>query len=197
MHTYTNKFNTLSEPVTHMIWKAIITDKTSAQNTIDHFQYPKKELVKDFSTTFVNLTDAVFYSLADDPYLETDHPYLGVVNISININNPTTIDPNKMIMISITSEPLFNGYIFNINNLKYRSRYVFVKANNPTFSFSYMHPGDYYLNTIYDSNSDSFFSSGDYMNSSLDKAFTLTEKGEENVSINIDFLIPWIIWKIK
>ena len=190
MHTYTNKFNTLSEPVTHMVWKAIIKDRTSAQNAIDKFNYPKKELVKDFSTTFVDLTDAVFYSLANDPYPEEDHPYLGITNVSINITNPSTIDPNKMIMISITSEPLFNGFVFNINNLKFRSRYVFVKASNPSFSFNYMHPGDYYINTIYDSNGDYLFSSGDYMNSSLDKAIILTEKGVEDVSINIDFLIP-------
>lgn len=190
MHTFTNKFNTLSTPVTHMKWNAVIKDRTSAQEAIDFFNFPQKVITKDFTTTFDGLTEAVFYSTAQDPYPEYDQPYLGVANLTVNITSPATIDPSKRILIAITTKPLFDGLAFNTTNLKFRSRYVFVQANNPTFSFNYMHPGKYYVNAIYDTNGDNNFSSGDFMNSSFDMPFTLTEKGAKDVSVTINFEIP-------
>lgn len=191
IHVYTNQFNTLSEPVTHMIWKARLRDATSAQNSISLFNYPQKELTKDFSTTFDGLSDAVFYSVASDPYPEQDQPYLGNSNIGITITNPTTIDPSKKVLIIITTQPLFSGLTFIPANLDFRSRYVFVEANSSTgYNFNYMHPGDYYINAVYDSNGDFNFSSGDYMNSSFDVPFTLTENGVVNANVEINFQIP-------
>ncbi len=190
MHTYTNKFKTLNEPVTHMVWSATLKDKSITQESKNHFNFPKKEMTKDFSTTFDGLDDAVFYSLAEDPYPQSQQAYLGVTNVSVDITNPANIGSNKKIMLSITAKPLFNGFVFNTTNLKFRSRYVFVDANNPTFSFDYMHPGKYYLNAIYDENGDNYFSSGDYMNSSFDIPFTLEAKGTKDINVTIDFLIP-------
>lgn len=191
MHVYTNQYNTLSDPVTHMLWTASSRDTTSAQNAISTFAYPQKQLTKDFTTTFDGLSEAVFYSANDDPYPETDQPYLGTSNVNIIITNPVTIDPLKKVLIIITTQPLLPGNMFDIANLKYRSRYVFVGAATPTgYNFNYMHPGDYYINAIYDSNGDYNFSSGDYMNSSFDVPFTLTDSGSPNVSVTINFLIP-------
>jgi len=190
MHTYTNKFNTLTSPVTHMKWTAKIKDRTSAIPAINHFNFPKEETTIDFSTTFDGITEAVFYSTAEDPYPENEQPYLGIVNIHVDITNPSTIDNSKKIMLSITSKPLFNNYVFNTTSLNFRSRYVFVSASDPNFKFNYMHPGTYYLNAIYDINGNYLLSTGDYMNGSFDKEFILTDKAEIDVNIEIDFLIP-------
>ncbi|MBK6950923.1 MAG: hypothetical protein IPH24_02445 [Crocinitomicaceae bacterium] len=95
MHVHTNVYNTLSTPTTHMIWKAVLKDTTSAQNAIDHFDYPQKVVVKNFSTTFDGLSEAVFYSASVDPYPEQDQPYLGISNVTVNITNPPVIDPAK------------------------------------------------------------------------------------------------------
>ena len=191
MHTFTNIFNTLPEPVTHMRWTAKLKDATSAQNAISLFNFPKKEITRDFSTTFDGLSDAVFYSTASDPYSEHEQPYLGVSNVNISITNPATIDTSKKILIIITTQPLFNGFTFVTSNLDYRSRYVFVGADNLIgYNFNYMHPGDYYVNAIYDSNGDFNFSNGDYINSSFDIPFTLTDKGTSNVNVDINFQIP-------
>ncbi|MBL4625303.1 MAG: hypothetical protein JKY42_09225 [Flavobacteriales bacterium] len=187
MHTYTNQYNTLLEPVTHMTWNADKRDATSAQDAITLFDFPQVELTKDFSSTFDNVSEAVFYAVADDPYLETEQPYLGNSIIDIDITNPSTIDTSKKVLIIITTQPIFTG----VSNLNYRSRYVFVSAATPTgFNFNYMHPGSYYLNAIYDNDGDYSFSSGDYMNSSFDVPFTLTEKGTSTTSVTIDFMIP-------
>jgi hypothetical protein len=191
MHVHTNVYNTLSEPVTHMIWKAELKDETSAQNAIDLFGFPQKNLVRDFSTTFDGLTEAVFYSAAADPYPEQEQPYLGNSNVTVNITNPPVIDPAKKVLIIVSTQPLFSGITFLPGNLIYRSRYVFVGADTPTgYNFNYMHPGSYYVNAIYDSNGDYNFSSGDYMNSAFDVPFTLTAGGTSNPSVTINFMIP-------
>lgn len=191
MHTYTNQYGTLSQPVTHMIWRADLRDNTSAQDAISLFNYPQKELTRDFSNTFDGLTEAVFYMASQDPYPEQDQPYLGNSNVNITITNPATIDPAKKVLIIITTQPLFNGFVFQPANLDFRSRYVFAGAASPTgYNFNYMHPGTYYVNTIYDENGDLNFSSGDYMNSSFDVPLTLTDQGVSNVSVNVNFEIP-------
>ena len=191
MHTFTNQFNTLSDPVTHMIWRADLRDNTSTQEAISQFNFPQKEMTRDFSTTFQGLTEAVFYSAASDPYPEQEQPHLGVSNVNINISNPAAIDPAKKVLIIVTTEPLFNGVAFNAANLDFRSRYVFVGADSPTgYSFNYMHPGEYYVNAIYDENGDLNFSSGDYMNSTFDIPLSLSSEGTADVNVNINFQIP-------
>jgi len=191
MHVHTNVYNTLSSPVTHMIWRAQRKDLTACQQAITTFQYPQKNLVRDFSSTFNGISEAVFYSAALDPYPEQEQPYLGNTNLTVTITQPTTIDPSKKVVIIITTQPLFSGFTFIPENLKFRSRYVFVGAAQPTgYNFNYMHPGNYYVNAIYDNNGDFIFSSGDYMNGSFDIPFTLSANGTSNPNLIINFLIP-------
>lgn len=191
MHVHTNVYNTLSTPVTHMIWKAERKDTTAVQDAIDHFDYPKKVMVKNFSTTFDGLPEAVFYSATQDPYPEEAQPYLGITQVSINIAAPASVDPAKKVLIIVTTQPLFDGFSFQAQNLKFRSRYVFVGAANPTgYDFNYMHPGNYYVNAIYDSNGDFNFSSGDYMNGSFDIPFSLLPESTSNANVTINLLIP-------
>ena len=191
LHVYTNKYNTLSTAVTHMIWRAKIQDQTTAQNAISLFSFPQKQLTRDFSSTFDGTTEAIYYSAGIDPYSESQQPYLGNATININITNPAVVDPTKKIMISITAQPLFPGNIFSINNMKYRSRYVFVDAKASTsFNFNYMHPGTYYVNAIYDSNGDYNFTTGDYMNFPFDVPFTLGDLGSASANVNVNYPIP-------
>ena len=53
-----------------------------------------------------------------------------------------------------------------------------------------MHPGNYYVNCIYDDNGDFNFSSGDYMNGSFDIPFTLGAEQAISKAVTIDFQIP-------
>ncbi|MDX2361852.1 MAG: hypothetical protein QNK23_13670 [Crocinitomicaceae bacterium] len=191
MHAYTNQFNTLSTPVTHMVWRANLRNSTAKLDAIALFSFPQKELTRDFTTTFDGLTEAVFYSIASDPYPENEQPHLGVSNVSVNISNPAVVDPAKKVLIIVTTEPLFNGINFLAANLDTRSRYVLVGAEALTgYDFNYMHPGDYYVNAIYDENGDGNFSSGDYMNSSFDVPLSLGSQGTSSVNVNINFQVP-------
>jgi len=191
MHVHTNYYNTLSAPVSHMIWRAERKDTTSAQNAVSLFNYPQKVLVKDLSATFVGLTDACFYTAASDPYPEEEQPYLGQSQVNISITNPPIVDPAKKVVIIITTQPLFSGFTFLPANLKYRSRYVFIGAGSSTgFLFPMMHPGDYYINAIYDENGDFNFSSGDYMNLAFDVPLTVNPEALSTQNVTINFQIP-------
>lgn len=191
MFTYTNQYNSLPQPVLHMQWQAERKDVTATEDAVNHFNYPQKAIVKDFSTTFDGLTEAIFYSNAADPYPESQQPYLGESQVSVSISNPSDPDPAKKVLILITTEPLFNGFTFLQENLKYRSRYVLVGAATETgYLFNYMHPGNYFVNVIYDENGDQTFSSGDYMNSTFDVPLQLPPSGSAAIHVPVNFQIP-------
>ena len=191
MTTYTNYYSTQQSPTIHMHWTADLRDVTSAQNAISNFSYPQKAEVKDFTHSFDGLIDAVFYGNTGDPYPESAQPYLGVSTVNVSITNPSNPDPSKKLLIIITTQPLFSGFVFQSQNLDYRSRYVFINAANSTsFDFNYMHPGNYYVNVIYDSNGDLNFSSGDYMNSTFDVPLSLSSASSTSATVTVDFLIP-------
>ena len=193
MQVYTNKYNTLTTATTHMLWKASLRDNTSAQPAITLFNFPQKQLVKDFSTTFDSRTEAIYYSAADlinDPYNEAAQPYLGKTTVNVSFAGTYTPDPAKKVFLMITTQPLFSGFTFLPVNLKYRSRYVFLSSTDNSFTFTYMHPGNYYLYSLYDANGDGTFSSGDWMSSNLSNTFTLGALGTQSVNTTIDFTIP-------
>lgn len=187
---YTNQYNSLATPVIHMQWRSKMQDSTSAQPAITNFSFPQKTMVRDFSTTFDAQPEAIYYNLATDPYNESMQPYLGQTTVNINFAAAYTPDPNKKVFLMITTQPLFSGFNYLPANLIYRSRYVFLASTDNTFTFNYMHPGNYYLYTLYDSNGDGTFSSGDWMSSNFSNTFSLAATGTVNVNTTIDFTIP-------
>lgn len=189
LRSYTNKNNTEPEAVLHMSWSAKLQDTTSMQNAIQQFQYPKKELVKDFSHTFDGFAESIFYSTDQDPYKEQDQPYLGKAILTFSATSSLTMDPNKKVFLVVTTQPLINGFVYNPQNMKYRSRYVVLYSNENSFTFNYMHPGSYYLYAFYDYNGDNVINSGDWMSSNA-TTFTLSPKSTYSTSVIIDFPIP-------
>ncbi len=187
---YTNQYNTLSAPVVHMQWRAKLCDATSAQAAITNFSFPQKTMVRDFSTTFDAQPEAIYYSLVSDPYNESMQPYLGQTTVNINFGATYTPDPNKKVFLMITTQPLFSGFTYLPANLIYRSRYVFLASTDNSFTFNYMHPGNYYLYSLYDANGDGTFSSGDWMSSNFTNMFSLSAVGNSTVNTTIDFTIP-------
>ena len=190
IQSFTNKFNSLSEPVLHMQWRAKLQDTTSCAPAVAAFGFPKKSLTKDFSTTLTGVQEAIFYSVGGgtDPYPESDQPYLGKANISYTASSFTP-DPSKKVFLLITTQPLISGFAPNLANMKYRSRYVIVNADNKDFTFNYMHPGTYYLYALYDADGNTTFSSGDWVSTS-NTTFSLGSKEDKSVSTAINFKVP-------
>jgi len=188
---YTNKYNSVAPAELHMHWMAKLQDSTDAQDALTYFGFPKKELVKDFSTTFSSMTESIFYSIANDPYPVSEQPYLGQSTVNISYSGSLTITPGTKSFIIITTQPLFSGFSYLPANEKFRSRYVILDVNDNNYSFVIMHPDSYYVYVINDNNSDLVINSGDYINHPLTPIqYTLAESGQSIVNVNVNFVIP-------
>lgn len=187
---FTNKYNTLETAVPHMVWRAKLQDLTSCQDAIDAFNFPQKTLTKDFSSTFTGQIEAIYYSITGgDPYPETDQPYLGKSIISYSYAASFTPNPSKKVFLVITTQPLISGFTFNTANLKYRSRYVILDADDLNYTFNYMHPGTYFLYAMYDNDGNGTINSGDWV-STANTTFTLGSLSTITSSTQINFTIP-------
>lgn len=191
IEVYTNKYNTLSDPISHMRWSANLRNLDASQESVNYFSFPGKILERDFTSTFDGLSEAVFYSSAQDPFPEEDQPHLGRTDLQLTITNPAVVDPSRKVLVVITTASLFNGISFNAANLDTRSRYVLLDASNTlNFTFNYMHPGEYFVNALYDANGDLSFSSGDFINFPFDQQIELLPESETTVSLTINQEIP-------
>ena len=191
MRVYTNKNNTQPQAVMHFMWDAGRQDATAAQAAVTHFSFPKKAMVKNLCSAFDGKTESIYYDPAGDVYKESEHPYLGKTTVNVNLNAlPTS---GKKVFLIITTQPLFSGFTPQLQNLKYKSRYVIMDATAPNFVFNYMHPGSYYLYGLYDTDGNQTFSTGDYIalnGTNPNTAFTLSDLEQKTVSLNLNFQIP-------
>lgn len=187
--TYTNKYNTLISSTPHMAWTAKLQDTTSFLASTSLFGFPKKTMTKDFTNTFVGNTESIFFSgfnIASDPYPENAQPYLGQTTVTYSHSGSyTPVATNKTFLV-ICTQPLFSGIIMN---LKYRSRYVVLAANDLNFTFNYMHPGTYYVYAMYDNDGNGVINSGDWF-SSVGTQFSLGSLGTTTVNTVINFQVP-------
>lgn len=188
--TYTNKYGTQTSATLHMAWNAKLQDTTSSTNSVTQFNFPKKSLTKDFSSTFIAQTEAIYYSTSGappgDPYPENAQPYLGQTTVNyFHSASYTPIASHKTFLV-ICTQPLFSGVTMN---LKYRSRYVILSANDLNYTFNYMHPGTYYAYAMYDNDGNGVINSGDWF-SSTGTQFTLGAQATTTVNTTINFQIP-------
>jgi hypothetical protein len=190
MKVYTNHYNMQTSTTIHMSWKAKLQDAASTQNAITLFGFPKKTMVKDFSTVFNSKPEAIYYNNAGDPYDEMSQPYLGKTTVNISYGAGYSPVALKKVFLIITTQPLFSGMSFQAGQLKYRSRYVILDGSDVSYTFSYMHPGSYYLYALYDSDGNNTFNSGDWMASNVNNTFTLSALGTQTVGTTINFTIP-------
>jgi hypothetical protein len=185
---YTNKGNSQTYTSPHMTWRAKLQDTTACMPAVSHFGFPKKTMTKDFSTTFVGATEAIYYQLGGDPYPENAQPYLGKTTANYSYASGRNADTTKKTFLVITTQPLINGATVD---LKHRSRYVILSAKDYSYTFNYMHPGAYYLYALYDTDGNGVFNTGDWMNTpTAPTTFTLTSQGTTTVSSQINFTIP-------
>lgn len=187
--TYTNKYNQLAEPVLHMTWSAKLQDQTASQAAVSQFQFPKQTVSKDFGTGFDGQQEAVYFTLASDPYPESQQPHLGQSTVHFSFASGLTVDNAKKVFIVITTQPMIAGFTWNQTNMKYRSRYVRVGASAAQFVFNYMHPGSYYAYALYDADGNNALGSGDYV-STQNTSFTLTALGTASANVQMNFMIP-------
>ena len=188
--SYTNKYNTQTSSTPHMAWLAKLQDSTSCQASVTHFNFPVKSETKDFSNTFVGQTETIFYATsgvpAGDPYPETAQPYLGQTTITYVHSASYTPIASRKVFLIVSTQPLFSGATLNLKN---RSRYVILAANDLNFTFNYMHPGTYYAYAMYDNDGNGTINTGDWF-SAANTAFTLGALSTTTVNATINFQVP-------
>ncbi len=188
--SYTNKTNSLPSSVPHMAWRALLQDTTSVTASVSALGFPKKSMTKDFTSSFVGSTESIYYAgsgiPAGDPYPETLQPYLGKTTVTYAHSASYTPNANNKTFLVICTQPLFNGFAMN---LKYRSRYVILAANDLSFTFNYMHPGSYYAYALYDKDGNGVINSGDWV-SYTGTTFNLAALASTTVNVPINIQIP-------
>lgn len=188
--SYTNNYNTLPSATPHMTWWAKLQDSTSCVPAVSAFGFPKNTLTKDFSSTFVGQTEAIYYSSsgapAGDPYPETAQPYLGKTTVNYTHSASYTPNSSNKTFLVVCTQPLFSGVTMNLKN---RSRYVILAANDLNYTFNYMHPGSYYAYAMYDKDGNGVINSGDWI-SGTETTFNLAALGTTTVNVPINYQIP-------
>lgn len=184
--SYTNKYNTLTSATPHMTWRAKLQDSSSYAPAVSAFGFPKNTMTKDFSSSFIGITEAIYYNTTSEPYPESAQPYLGKTTVNYTHSASYTPNSSNKTFIVICTQPLFSGVTMN---LKYRSRYVILAANDFNFTFNYMHPGSYYAYAMYDKDGNGIINSGDWI-SGTGTTFSLAALGTTTVNTAINFQIP-------
>ncbi len=191
MEVYTNKFNKVKPLQLHSRWKATLSDRSSAQAAIAHFHYPQPLMVKDFSNAFSGMHESIYFDLKKDPYNSASQPYMGKVTVKISIDKKLKTENNHELFLMLTTRPVFEGYNYKKENLKYISKCIFLPVDTKSFTFNNIHPGTYYLYSYDDINGDKKYLSGDYYSSNItDNSFTLNFNGSITVDTVIDAVIP-------
>ncbi len=190
MQVYTSRYNTVNPPKLHMRWKAKRVDISAANRTAKKLNFPGKVMIKDFTTTFNHLPEAVYLSEKHDPYPEQEQPFVGKVTINYKISNKLKTTAKGKVFLVITTRSLYKGLRYLPENLKYISRYIFLKPNRKTYTLKGVHPGKYFLYAFYDKNGDRRFTRGEYMSSKPNHVFELKPQGKSKVSTVIDMIIP-------
>lgn len=190
MEVYTNKFNTVSPLRLHSRWTAERNDVTASAAAVDHFHFPRPEMVKDFSDVFKGMAESIYFTFEHDPYSSASQPYVGTVTVKIAIAENLKVKKSDELFLLLTTTSLFKGLKYIKENMKFVSRYVYLPVTTRSYTFNNVHPGTYYLYAYNDINNDKHHTGGDYMNSDINNTFTLPAGGNIAVDTEIDFVLP-------
>ncbi len=190
MEVYTNRFNQVSPLEVHSRWTATLGSRDAATTAAEDLGYPQPQMERDFTDTFRHKSESIYFNLAIDPYTSDAHPYVGQVTVNISIDEALAVEATDELFLLLTTESLFEGGVYQPDNLKYASRYVFLPPDTESHTFTNVHPGTYFIYAYNDTNGDKRHLSGDTMSSDFDNTFTLTPEGSATVDTEIDMVIP-------
>ena len=167
------------------------------QNTVDtgldfvegfnqDYLYVKEGLTEANSATFlaVQETNNIFdlAPQSGDPYIITDHPRLGYLQIDINRG---TMAADQTLLLFLSRDPFTdeNGY-FTLNFEAYDTalHYPILTEGEDQFLMTYLHPGTYYVTVVADVNGDFSISEGDITHAQ--QMITIDPLGQHQITIN-------------
>jgi hypothetical protein len=153
--------------------------------------FARQVVVKDLSTAFAGRNSSTFYNRSEDPYPATAHPYLGNLNLTIGFSPQASPTPTDNILVVLSTQKLIQGFVPSLTNFGARSRYVVLKrptgSGNVSYSFTYFHPGTYFLNVVVDKNGNQTIDPGDHIMSTFDKPVTVNQAQVATADALVDF----------
>ncbi len=193
-NSYTSRFGQLAEPTTHMKFNARRKHVEISKTVADFLKYPKNTTAVDFSyglpmpnwgEEYPTITSASYIHrdegqdlstlalLSGDPYTLEDMPYLSRLSIEIEQND---LIRNQEKIIYLSMEALTDGQGKMLSEHGYIREDLFdgvlsfplISPEQTEFTFTYLHPGQYFVTIIADTNKDGYISKGDIMSKSVE-----------------------------
>lgn len=205
-NSYTSRFGFHAEPQVHMTFSAKRTHMDLAREAAQKVGFPKNTVHKDFSdglppqdwgdeirTSASYIWQQEGLSLlelaiaAEDPYRVDQVPYLSSLEVTLE-RNPKIA--KKKIQLYLSMEPLTDkkgkfftkyGYI-DEERLDGILAFPEINPEDPEFTFTYLHPGKYYITAVADMNGDGYPSKGDISHPSI--AIEVTPKSAQEMKIS-------------
>lgn len=204
-NSYTSRMGTYPEPKAHMIFTAKKMNLELSEDAAQTVGFPQNKIEKDFSeglplpywgTEYATITSASYLwhdtslpvetmaTLSGDPYRIDEIPYLSSLKLKIDKQNqqdkihvffsksPLTDENGKLLLeYGFINDELMNQILL-FSELK----------EEEEFTFTYLHPGAYFITAFIDKNNDFIPSKGDV--SSLSQKITIAPSSSQEVNLN-------------
>lgn len=206
-NSYTSKFGLNGSPTKHMKFEATRKHREVSAQVADQLGYPRNEVEIDFSEglpkpdwgEFKSITSATYTSeiassdiealgkLAGDPITISQVPHVASLTVGIN-QNKETADENIIIYLSKESLTDKSGKIIMkdgyIRPDLFDGVFMFpdIAPNKEEFTFTYLHPGEYFVTVVADKNKDGYISKGDITH--VSKEIIVTPRSTSRIEID-------------
>lgn len=199
-NSYTSQLGTKSMPTRHMTYKGKKYFEALAQKTAEKFNFPQKEIAYEFPTGFDNSylymkksasflwqtnSNENVYKMAKsalDPVTIKDYPYLSSLKIKLNRNKKVK---GKQIILYVSTQPLTDndGNLSNqVSDYDNNILFSFLTNDEDHFTYTYVHPGKYYVTAIADLDKNYIISKGDIYGKS--KAVTVAPESTAEITMD-------------
>jgi len=201
-NAYTSRLGENTLPTRHMTFKGKKEHLYLANTAATATGFPENTPAWDFSQGFnedflyiipnetapksasflAQNTNGDVYQLANesgDPFKIQDHPYVSTLQIDID-RNPDIQDANLFIYLSDLSLTDNTG-IFDMNNFNNVLHFPELGTSLETFTFTYLHPGTYYVTVIADKSRDGIPGAGDITH--VSQQIEITPANNHQISI--------------
>ncbi|BDS15310.1 hypothetical protein [Aureispira anguillae] len=201
-NSYTSRLGLMELPTRHMTFKGKKRNLDLSQTAATTLNFPQNIVEHDFSNGFVqsnlyvnagdtapksasflNQGNADLLTLAagsGDPYIISDYPHLGYLEVDLVKNSAIDSVPIFLYLSKTAlTDPL--GYL-QMNAFDDVLLFPELIATQHQFTFTYLHPGNYYVTAIADKNQDGYPSAGDITHPS--QSITITPQGQHQININ-------------
>lgn len=205
-NAYTSRLGLNVPPARHMTFKAKKQNLDLAQAAAQAVGFPQNTPAWDFSNGFVqenlyvnpgksaaesatflyqdsNLDVFAMAPLSGDPFTIANHPRLS--SLRVNITRSTNAQ-GKPLFVYLSKLPLTdtNGFFQTQTADAFNSvlRFPVIVETQNEFTFTYLHPGNYYLTVIADVNNDQTISQGDV--TSISQLITINPERSQQITIN-------------